>query len=62
LKIGGSDKPLRDLVDAASHGISGIINVLKRFAPVSDSGAVAYTIGKFSLGSLGQFLGLIGTF
>ena len=61
-KMGASGKPLRDLVDAASHWIFGVINVLMRFAPIGAFGAMAYTIGKFGLGSLGQLVGLIGTF
>ena len=61
-KMGESGKPLRDLVDAASHWIFGVINVLMRFAPIGAFGAMAYTIGKFGLGSLGQLVGLIGTF
>lgn len=61
-KMGESGKPLRDLVDSASHWIFGVINVLMRFAPFGAFGAMAYTIGKFGLGSLGQLVGLIGTF
>ena len=33
-----------------------------RFAPFGAFGAMAYTIGHFGLGSLGQLLGLIATF
>ncbi|GJE34397.1 dicarboxylate/amino acid:cation symporter [Methylobacterium oxalidis] len=61
-KMGDAGRPLRDLVDAASHWIFGVINVLMRFAPFGAFGAMAYTIGKFGLGSLGQLIGLIGTF
>lgn len=61
-KMGESGKPLRDLVDSASHWIFGVNNVLMRFAPLGAFGAMAYTIGKFGLGSLGQLIGLIGTF
>ena len=60
--MGEAGKPLRDLVDSASHWIFGVINVLMRFAPLGAFGAMAYTIGKFGVGSLGQLLGLIGTF
>jgi aerobic C4-dicarboxylate transport protein len=61
-KMGAAGKPLRDLVEAASHWIFGVINVLMRFAPFGAFGAMAYTIGNFGLGSLGQLLGLIATF
>ncbi|GLS45852.1 dicarboxylate/amino acid:cation symporter [Methylobacterium brachythecii] len=61
-KMGESGKPLRDLVDAGSRWVFGVINVVMRFAPFGAFGAMAYTIGKFGLGSLGQLLGLIGTF
>jgi len=61
-KMGDAGRPLRELVDAATHWIFGVINVLMRFAPFGAFGAMAYTIGHFGLGSLGQLLGLIATF
>ena len=61
-KMGDAGRPLRELIDAATHWICGVINVLMRFAPFGAFGAMAYTIGHFGLGSLGQLLGLIATF
>jgi aerobic C4-dicarboxylate transport protein len=61
-RLGERGKPVRTLVDAISHVVFGIINILMRFAPLGAFGAMAYTIGRFGLSSLGPLLGLIATY
>lgn len=61
-KLGDKGKPVRELVDACSHWIFGIINMIMKFAPVGAFGAMAFTVGKFGLGSLQSLLVLILTF
>jgi aerobic C4-dicarboxylate transport protein len=61
-RLGEPAKPVRVLIDATGHVIFGVINVLMHFAPLGAFGAIAYTIGRFGLGSLGPLLGLIATF
>lgn len=61
-KLGDKGKPIRELVDACSHWIFGIINIIMKFAPVGAFGAMAFTVGKFGLDSLQSLLVLILTF
>lgn len=55
-------KPLIDLIDALSHAVFGIANILMKFAPIGAFGAMAYTVGKYGLASLGPLARLIGIF
>lgn len=61
-KLGDKGKPIRDLVDSCSHWIFGVINMIMKFAPIGAFGAMAFTVGKFGLGSLQSLLILILTF
>jgi aerobic C4-dicarboxylate transport protein len=61
-RIGEPGKPMRALVHSLTHVVFGIINVLMRTAPIGAFGAMAYTVGRFGVGSLGPLLGLILTF
>lgn len=40
----------------------GVVNILMRFAPIGAFGAMAFTIGRYGLGSLGPLAKLILTF
>jgi aerobic C4-dicarboxylate transport protein len=60
--VGPRAKPLVDLVDALSHTVFGIVNILMKLAPIGAFGAMAYTVGKFGLASLGPLARLIGAF
>ena len=55
-------KPLVELVDALTHVVFRVVNILMTFAPVGAFGAMAYTVGRFGLASLGPLAKLIGTF
>jgi aerobic C4-dicarboxylate transport protein len=59
---GARAKPLFDVVDSLTHVIFRVTNILMKFAPVGAFGAMAYTVGKFGLASLGPLAKLIGTF
>jgi aerobic C4-dicarboxylate transport protein len=61
-RIGERGKPVALLVEATGHVIFGIINVLMRFAPLGACGAMAYTVGRFGVGSLRPLVGLVVTF
>jgi aerobic C4-dicarboxylate transport protein len=54
--------PLVALVDSLTHVVFAITNILMKFAPIGAFGAMAYTVGKFGLASLGPLAKLIGTF
>lgn len=60
--VGPRAKPLVDLVDALTHAVFGVVNILMRFAPIGAFGAMAYTVGKFGLASLGPLARLIAAF
>ena len=55
-------KPLVELVDSLTHVVFDVTRVLMKFAPIGAFGAMAYTVGKFGLASLGPLVKLITTF
>jgi aerobic C4-dicarboxylate transport protein len=59
---GARAKPVVGLVDSLTHVVFAITNILMKFAPIGAFGAMAYTVGKFGLASLGPLAKLIGTF
>lgn len=60
--LGDRCKPLVVLIDSLTQAVFGVVNILMRFAPIGAFGAMAYTIGKYGLASLGPLVKLIGTF
>ncbi len=60
--VGPRSKPLVDLIDALTHAVFGVVNILMRFAPIGAFGAMAFTVGKYGIASLGPLVKLIGTF
>jgi aerobic C4-dicarboxylate transport protein len=45
-----------------THAVFGVVSILMRFAPIGAFGAMAFTVGKYGLASLGPLLKLIATF
>lgn len=60
--MGSRCKPLVDLFDALSAAVFGVVNILMKFAPIGAFGAMAFTVGKYGIASLGPLAKLIGTF
>src|ERR1700716_255102 len=58
---GPRSKPLVDFLDALTRVVFGIVAILMRFAPIGAFGAMAFTIGKYGLASLGPLVKLIAT-
>jgi aerobic C4-dicarboxylate transport protein len=54
-------KPLLDVMESLTRAVFGVVNILMRFAPVGAFGAMAFTIGKYGLASLGPLAKLIAT-
>jgi aerobic C4-dicarboxylate transport protein len=54
-------KPLVDALGALTQAVFGIVAILMRFAPIGAFGAMAFTIGKYGLSSLGPLAKLIAT-
>ena len=55
-------KPLTDVIDALARTVFGVANIVMKFAPIGAFGAMAHTVGKYGLASLGPLAKLIGTF
>ncbi len=47
---------------ALTHAVFGVINILMRLAPIGAFGAMAFTVGKYGVASLGPLAKLIATF
>jgi aerobic C4-dicarboxylate transport protein len=60
--VGQRAKPLVDLFHSLTHAVFGVINILMRLAPIGAFGAMAFTIGRFGVQSLGPLAKLIITF
>jgi len=60
--IGPRGKPLVDLFDAVTHAVFGVVKIVMKLAPLGAFGAMAFTVGKFGLSSLGPLLKLIVIF
>jgi len=60
--LGDRCKPLVSLVDSLTQAVFGVVNMLMRFAPIGAFGAMAFTIGKYGIASLGPLAKLVGTF
>jgi aerobic C4-dicarboxylate transport protein len=61
-RLGERGRPIRDLIDAGAGLVFGTTNVLMRLAPIGAFGAMAFTVGRFGVGSLGPLAKLVGTF
>jgi aerobic C4-dicarboxylate transport protein len=59
---GARARPVFDVIESLTTVVFGVTNLLMQFAPVGAFGAMAYTVGKFGLASLGPLAKLIGTF
>jgi aerobic C4-dicarboxylate transport protein len=54
-------KPLVEMLDALTRVVFGVVAILMRFAPIGAFGAMAFTIGKYGLASLGPLVKLMAT-
>jgi len=55
-------EPILDFLNLLTEAVFGIVKIVMRFAPIGAFGALAFTIGKYGLSSLGPLVKLIGTF
>ncbi len=60
--VGPRGKPLLSLIDQFSAVFFRMVTLITRLAPIGAFGAMAFTIGKYGLGSLLPLLKLVGTF
>jgi aerobic C4-dicarboxylate transport protein len=54
-------KPIVDFLEAFTRAVFGVVGILMRFAPIGAFGAMAFTIGKYGLASLGPLVKLVAT-
>ncbi|MEN5300828.1 MULTISPECIES: dicarboxylate/amino acid:cation symporter [unclassified Pseudomonas] len=50
--LGARGKPVVDVLEAFSHGMFYIVGMVMRVAPLAACGAMAFTVGKYGLGSI----------
>ena len=61
-KIGEKATPLLKGIQSLEDGLFAIIKIIMKVAPLGALGAMAFTIGKYGLGSLAQLGQLMGSF
>src|SRR5579864_8628805 len=59
---GARGKPLVQVFDSLTQAVFAIVNILMRLAPIGAFGAMAFTVGKYGIASLGPLMKLIATF
>lgn len=60
--LGERAKPMTDVIDVGAKMIFGMVKIVMWAAPLGAFGAIAFTVGKFGLGSLSSLGKLIGGF
>ena len=60
--LGKRGKVVFKLIDDIAHVLFGIVGVIMKAAPIGAFGAMAFTIGKFGIGSLSKLGMLMGSF
>jgi aerobic C4-dicarboxylate transport protein len=60
--MGDRCKPLITFIDSLTQAVFGVVNILMRLAPIGAFGAMAFTIGRYGIASLGPLVKLILTF
>ena len=61
-RFGGRGTLVFDLVEKTSHVLFNIVGVIMKLAPIGAFGAMAFTIGKYGIGSLFSLGKLMGSF
>lgn len=59
---GPRGRPLLDLVNSLTQVVFRIVGIVMKFAPIGAFGAMAFTVGKYGIASLGPLAKLILTF
>jgi aerobic C4-dicarboxylate transport protein len=59
--LGAKAKPVTDVLEGLTQMIFRVVNMLMRLAPIGAFGAMAFTVGRYGLSSLGPLAKLIAT-
>lgn len=62
IALGPAGKPLNDVIEAAAKMIFAVVAIVMWAAPLGAFGAIAFTVGKFGVGSLASLGKLLGGF
>jgi aerobic C4-dicarboxylate transport protein len=60
--LGERGKPVLSFIDIVSHTMFGIVGIVMRVAPIGAFGAMAFTIGKYGIGTLVSLAHLMAAF
>ncbi|KKW94210.1 dicarboxylate/amino acid:cation symporter [Sphingobium chungbukense] len=60
--VGEKAEPLMTVLESASHALFKLVSLLMKAAPLGAFGAMAFTIGKYGVGTLANLAGLVATF
>src|SRR3984957_17784817 len=60
--VGPKCRPVVELFDALTHAVFAVINILMKLAPIGAFGAMAFTVGRYGIASLGPLAKLIAIF
>jgi aerobic C4-dicarboxylate transport protein len=60
--IGEKAQPVLTFFNSLSHGVFRVVDMLMKLAPIGAFGAMAFTIGKFGIGSIINLAALVGAF
>src|SRR5207249_3453109 len=58
-RLGHKGRPLVDLLDQLSHALFDVIGIIMRVAPLGAFGAMAFTVGKYGVGTLSSLIKLM---
>jgi aerobic C4-dicarboxylate transport protein len=62
VQLGERGKPLVDMIDVAAKMIFAVVGIVMWAAPIGAFGAIAFTVGKFGVGSLASLGKLLAVF
>ncbi|GBG57458.1 C4-dicarboxylate transport protein [Sporomusaceae bacterium FL31] len=51
--LGSKGKTVVGIIEDISHGLFGVVDIIMKMAPIGTFGAMAFTIGKYGIASLG---------
>lgn len=60
-QVGPRGRPVVEFLEAFTHGIFAVVNMVMRLAPLAAFGAIAFTVGKYGLGSIASLGKLMAT-
>jgi len=61
-RLGARARPLVEVLESAQSVLFGIVGILMRLSPIGAFGAMAFTVGKYGLGTLSSLAKLIAVF